>query len=125
MRVEPVEPASLISNKIFVRLHRMQFEIASFALGVLMGSLIAVAIAIPRAGRIFSRIVSVIFFAAGAGLLTWAIVAIVSGAEFRPIAWESFRIGEPVEALGLGGGLFLGGILALVLSFIGKSDQQS
>ena len=33
----------------------------------------------------------------------------------------SFRLGF----LELGGGLFLGGILALVLSFIGKSDQQS
>jgi hypothetical protein len=125
MRVKPVEPASLINNKILVRLCRMQFEIASFALGVLTGSLIAVAIAIPRVGRIFSRIISVIFFAAGAGFLTWAINAIVSGAEFRPIAWGPFRIGEPVEALGLGGGLFLGGILALVLSFVGKSDQPS
>ncbi len=102
----------------------MQFDIASFAVGVLTGSLIAVAIAIPRVGRIFSRILSVIFFAAGAGLLAWAIVAISIGAEFRPIVWESFRIGEPVEALGLGGGLLLGGIMALVLSFIGKSDHQ-
>ncbi len=101
----------------------MQFEIASFAFGVLTGSLIAIAIAIPRAGRIFSRIISVIFFAIGTGFLTWAISAVVSGSEFKPIIWESIRIGEPVEALGLGGGLFLGGILALMLSFVGKSDR--
>lgn len=101
----------------------MQFEIASFALGVLTGSLIAVSLAIPRAGRVFSRTASVILFSLGAGFLTWAIVAMATGSEFSPVAWQSFRISDPVEALGLGGGLFLGGILALVLSFGGKSDH--
>jgi len=101
----------------------MQFEIASFALGVLSGSLLAIAIAIPRVSRVFLRITTVILFAGGAGFLTWAIVALACGAEFNPIVWGALRIREPVEALGLGGGLLLGGILALVFSFVGKPDQ--
>ena len=100
----------------------MSFDIASFAVGGLIGSILAVAIAIPRAGRVFTRLISVVFMVAGVGLLTWAIVTLATGAEFRAIEWESFRIAEPVEALGVGGGLLAGALLSMALSTRRRQD---
>ena len=95
----------------------MNFEIASFVLGVLVGSTLAVSIAVPRAGRVLTRLLSVVMFIVGVGLLSWAIVSITGLGEFRPIHWNQFAITETVEALGLGGGLFAGALVALWLSF--------
>ncbi len=100
----------------------MQFQLASFVMGVLVGSLLSVAIAIPRVGRILARFATVLLFIAGIGFLTLGIVSIVWGGEFTSISLDQISIDAPAEALGIGGGLLAGGILALVLSFIRTAD---
>lgn len=101
----------------------MQFEFASLAIGILAGSLITVAIAVPRAGRIFAQLASVVLMMGGIGLLSLGIVALATGGEFTPVVREQITIDQPVEAIGVGGGLLAGSILALVLSFLGGNKR--
>ncbi len=98
----------------------MQVEFASLAVGVLVGALIATAIAVPRAGRILAQLASVLLLISGIGLLSLGIVGLATGGEFTPIAWDRITVDQPVEAIGLGGGLLAGSILALVLSLVGR-----
>ncbi len=101
----------------------MQLDVASFAIGILAGSLITVAIAVPRAGRIFAQLASVVFMMGGIGLLSLGIMGLVTGGEFTPVVWERITIDQPGEAIGVGGGLLAGSILALVLSFLGGNKR--
>ena len=100
----------------------MLFDITSFVLGAMTGGIVMAAIALPRVGRILTRFVAVVLSAVGVGLLTWATVALVRGSELTPIVWEPVNIVLPGEAYGWGGSLLLGGALALVFSFMGRSD---
>ena len=103
----------------------MQIELTSFVLGALVGVLVAVAFAIPRVGRVLSCMSAVVLMIGGVGFLTWAIAAIFSNEELRPISWEQLYVASPAEAFGLGGGLLAGGILSLVLSTRGSRRRQS
>ncbi|QDV47754.1 hypothetical protein Enr13x_76660 [Stieleria neptunia] len=94
----------------------MQFDITSLIVGGLVGALVGVALAVPRVGRILACVISVVLFTAGAGCLIWASSALISGEELRPLDWHQLYIASAAEALGVGGGLLIGGILVLVLA---------
>ncbi|WP_182865583.1 hypothetical protein [Stieleria mannarensis] len=94
----------------------MQFDITSLIVGGLIGATIGVALAVPRVGRILACVISVALFVTGAGFLIWAISAMIRGDELRPLDWHQLYIASPAEALGVGGGLLIGGILVLVLA---------
>ncbi|PAY18912.1 hypothetical protein CKO51_13860 [Rhodopirellula sp. SM50] len=94
----------------------MPLDITSLIVGGLFGALVGVALAVPRVGRILACVVSVVLFTAGAGFLIWAGSALISGEELRPIDWNQLYIASAAEAMGLGGGLLIGGILVLVLA---------
>lgn len=101
----------------------MNFNVTSFVLGVAIGALVVLAIAYPRVGRIVARTLSVVLIASGAGLLTWAIDSLIRGDALRSmVSVGQYTITEPSEAIGAGTGLLIGGGLALLLSFFGRSD---
>ena len=56
----------------------------------------------------------------GMGFLLWGIGGAVSGERLRP-PFGSNIITEVSEAIGWGAGFLTGGIVALVLSFLGKT----
>ena len=58
----------------------------------------------------------------GTGLLAWGISGAVSGERLRP-PFSSNIITEVSEAIGWGAGFLTGGIVALVLSFLGKTRK--
>ena len=58
----------------------------------------------------------------GMGLLLWGISGAVSGERLRP-PFGSNIITEVSEAIGWGVGFLTGGIVALVLSFLGKTKK--
>ena len=60
----------------------------------------------------------------GMGLLPWGISEAVSGERLRP-PFGSHVITEASKAIGWGSGFFTGGIVALVLSFLGKTKNGS
>jgi hypothetical protein len=93
----------------------VSFDLTSFIVGALVGALVAVGLAVPRAGRIFCTIIAVALLVCGIGFLTLAISLLISGDELRPIGWWQFSIASPWEALALGSGVLVGGILLLVL----------
>ena len=94
----------------------MPLDITSLIVGGLFGAIVGVALAVPRVGRILACVVSVVLFTAGAGFLIWAGSALIRGEELRPIDWNQLYIASVAEALGVGGGLLIGGILVLVLA---------
>ncbi|QDV88432.1 hypothetical protein [Planctomycetes bacterium TBK1r] len=94
----------------------MPLDITSLIVGGLFGALVGVALAVPRVGRILACVVSVVLFTTGAGFLIWAGSALISGEELRPIDWNPLYVASAAEALGVGGGLLIGGILVLVLA---------
>ena len=100
----------------------MDFNVTSFVLGVATGSLVVLAIAYPHVGRVVARTLSVALIAGGVGLLAWAIDTLIRGDELRTIVLGRFMLSEPSEAIGAGAGLLIGGGLALLLSFFGRSD---
>ena len=102
----------------------MIFELTSFVLGVMTGGLVLACLAIPRVGRILSKCLATALFAAGVGVLIWVAVQEIHRGPLTPIVWRQIIITQPGEALGWGGGLVCGGLLALVLSFIGSSDRR-
>jgi hypothetical protein len=101
----------------------MDFNVTSFVLGVTIGALVVLAIAYPRVGRIVARTLSVALIAGGVGLLTWAIDGLIRDGVLRTmVCVGQFTITEPSEAIGAGAGLLIGGGLALLLSFFGRSE---
>ena len=100
----------------------MNFDIPSFAIGLLIGSLFTVGIAVPRVGKIVARTLAALAIGAGVGLVTWASAAIITDAGFSTIEYGQIIISEPVEVAGLGGGLLIGGIIVLALSMLVKSN---
>jgi hypothetical protein len=100
----------------------MDFNVTSFVLGVTTGALVVLAIAYPRVGRIAARTLSVALIAGGVGLLTWAIDGLIRDGVLRTMVWGRFMLSEPSEAIGAGAGLLIGGGLALLLSFFGRSE---
>jgi hypothetical protein len=74
----------------------------------------------PVVGRRLARNFSVIAMGLGTGLLLWGISGAVSGERLRP-PFGSNIITEVSEAIGWGAGFLTGGIVALVLSFLGKT----
>ena len=58
----------------------------------------------------------------GTGFLSWGISGAVSGERLRP-PFGSDIITEVSEAIGWGAGFLTGGIVALVLSFLGKTKK--
>ena len=100
----------------------MDFNVTSFVLGVAIGSLVVLAIAYPHVGRVVARTISVALIAGGIGLLTWAIDSLIRGDALRMLVLGGFTLSEPSEAIGAGAGLLIGGGIALLLSFFGRSD---
>ena len=100
----------------------MIVEVTSFVLGAAAGSLVVVSIAYPRVGRIFARVLALVALSLGIGLLTWAIHAAITGEPLAAIAWERIAISQPGEAFAWSAGLLVGGIIALLLSFAGRTD---
>jgi hypothetical protein len=74
----------------------------------------------PLVGRRLARIFAVIAMGLGMGLLLWGISGALSGDRLRP-PFDSRIIAEVSEAIGWGAGFLTGGIVALVLSFLGKT----
>ena len=101
----------------------MDFQFTSFVLGAAAGAIATVSLAFPRVGRIATRILAVLGIAAGAGLLAWALRAVLGGDTLRAIEVQSVLVSQPSEALGWSTGLLAGGITALVLSFLGGSHR--
>ena len=76
----------------------------------------------PAVGRRLARIFAVIAMGLGTGSLVWGISGAMSGEHLRP-PFRSALITEVSEAIGWGAGLLTGGIVALVLSFVGKTKR--
>ncbi len=76
----------------------------------------------PLVGRRLARTFAVIAMGLGMGFLLWGITGAVSGERLRP-PFDSHIITEVSEAIGWGAGFLTGGIVALVLSFLGKTKN--
>ena len=76
----------------------------------------------PVVGRRLARIFAVIAMGLGMGLLLWGVSGAVSGERLRP-PFDSHLSLEVSEAIGWGAGFLTGGIVALVLSFLGKTRK--
>jgi sugar phosphate permease len=77
----------------------------------------------PVVGRRLARNFAVIAMGLGTGFLFWGISGAVSGERLRP-PFGSNIITEVSEAIGWGAGFLTGGIVALVLSFLGKTKTS-
>ena len=75
-------------------------------------------------GRRLARIFAVIAMGLGMGFLVWGISGAVSGERLRPPFGSDINT-EVSEAMGWGAGFLTGGIVALVLSFLGKTRKSS
>jgi hypothetical protein len=95
----------------------MQFSRVFFSSGCCFWGLIN-----PVVGRRLARIFAVIAMGLGMGLLIWGISGAMSGESLRP-PFDSHIITEVSEAIGWGAGFLTGGIVALVLSFLGKTKR--
>ena len=73
-------------------------------------------------GRRLARNIVVMAMGLGTGLLAWGISGAVSRERLRP-PFSSNIITEVSEAIGWGAGFLTGGIVALVLSFLGKTRK--
>jgi hypothetical protein len=76
----------------------------------------------PAVGRRLARIFAVIAMGLGTGFLAWGIRGTMSGERLRP-PFRGDLITEVSEVIGWGAGLLTGGIVALVLSFLGKTKR--
>jgi hypothetical protein len=87
--------------------------------GFLLGSLMTACLAFPAVGRAVAKILGVCLLGGGLGFLIWAGVTVHRGERLRPPFGT--LITEPGEAFGWGAGFLVGGIVALVLAFRGRS----
>ncbi len=92
--------------------------------GLLLVGLLVWGLINPVVGRRLARIFAVIAMGLGMGLLLWGFSGAVSGQRLRQ-PFGSNIISEVSEAIGLGAGFLTGGIVALVLSFLGKTRKTS
>ncbi len=92
--------------------------------GLLLVGLLLWGLIDPVVGRRLARIFAVIAMGLGMGFLLWGISGAVSGERLRP-PFDSHIITEFSEAIGWGAGFLTGGIVALVLSFLGKTTRTS
>ena len=90
--------------------------------GLLLVGLLLWGLINPVVGRRLARIFAVIAMGLGIGFLLWGISGAVSGERLRP-PFDSHIITEVSEAIGWGAGFLTGGIVALVLSFLGKTRK--
>lgn len=102
----------------------MQIHFTPYILGLLTGAVIALAFSIPRVGRVLSAMVGTGLVVGGVGFLTWAIAALIGNEELRPVSWQQLYIASPAEAFGLGAGLLVGGVLAVILALRGGRTRQ-
>lgn len=91
--------------------------------GLLLVGLLLWGLINPVVGRRLARIYAVIAMGMGMGLLLWGISGAVSGERLRP-PFGSHIITEVSEAIGWGAGFLTGGIVALVLSFLGRTRNS-
>jgi hypothetical protein len=101
----------------------MAIEITSFVVGVLTGTIVTLAMAIPRVGVATARVVGVSATAIGFGLLIWAFDAQASGGTSATIILGRVQIADPGDAFGWGAGLLLGGAITVLLSFLRERSQ--
>jgi hypothetical protein len=92
--------------------------------GLLLVGLLVWGLIDPVVGRRLARIFAVMAMGLGMGLLAWGISGAISGERLRP-PFGSNIITEVGEAIGLGAGFLTGGIVALVLSFLGKTRKSA
>lgn len=90
-------------------------SIVCFLGGLMLGCLLTISFTFPAVGRAVAKILAVILLGIGVGLLVWAGVSVYRGDRLRP-PFGSDIITEVSEAFGWGGGLVLGGVIALVLA---------
>jgi hypothetical protein len=76
----------------------------------------------PLVGRRLARTFAVMAMGVGTGLLLWGLSGALSGERLRP-PFDMRIITEAGEAIGWGAGFLTGGIVALVLSFLGKTTK--
>ena len=91
--------------------------------GLLLVGLLLWGLINPVVGRRLARLFAVITMGLGIGLLLWGISGAVSGEHLRP-PFDSPIITQVSEAIGWGAGFLTGGIVALVLSFLGKTRNS-
>lgn len=94
----------------------MRFDGSSLLAGLLLGVLLTVCLAFPRVGRTLARVIAVLLFVGGIGLIAWAVGGLSMGAELTAFEVGPVLIAHPSDAFGWGAGLLAGGILTLVLS---------
>ena len=90
--------------------------------GLLLVGLLLWGLINPVVGRRLAKTFAVIAMGLGMGLLLWGISGAVSGERLRP-PLDSHIITEVSEAIGWGAGFLTGGIVALVLSFLGRTEK--
>ncbi len=89
--------------------------------GLLLVGLLVWGLINPAVGRRLARIFAVIAMGLGTGSLLWGISGAMSGERLRA-PFGGALITEVSEAIGWGAGFLTGGIVALVLSFLGKTQ---
>jgi hypothetical protein len=103
----------------------MTVEITAFVAGILVGALSALALVFPQVARAVARAIGTVALATGGGMLVWGFDALGRDSELTGIIVGSLRVTQTSEAMGWGAGLLIGGIVALLLSFLRLPQSNS
>lgn len=94
-------------------------------LGALIGILITTAFSFPRVGRAVGKTTAVILLSLGVGLITWGIFGLIDAEAFKPMEFGPVLFSTAAQALGWGAGGLVGGLTALTLASIGRSNGSA
>ena len=97
--------------------------VSSLLLGIVVGVLLTACFCFPRVARAVGKILAVILMGAGAGLITWGLVASLGQQDFKPLTIGPLTFFFVSQVLGCGAGCLVAGITSLVLALVGRPNQ--
>ncbi|MHC4400343.1 MAG: hypothetical protein ACYTG0_11770 [Planctomycetota bacterium] len=120
------QPALLAARRIAAFDNMSYFGLLALAgIGTAILAVVVWCCAVPRVGRAFARMFSVLAIGAGVGVLVWGILAACLGEPVRSPFGLTSLISDPSEAIGWGAGFLAAGIVALVLSFLRGCENRT
>jgi hypothetical protein len=90
-----------------------------FAVGVLMGAILATMYFRPNLLATMAQLKAIAFLGLGIGILVWGTISLSVGGPFEKPFSEVTLIRTPAEAIGWGAGFIAAGVVSLVISFTG------